>query len=383
MVEGRDDHGEAAVLACDRRSCTLTPARECRAARPRAAPPPVFLFRGSATHPRPGPLLPPLTEPRHSPRHDRLRPPVLLEHPVDRLLGELVTGRRSKRLQLRFATRRTESTLKAKNEALAAYDLQFGRLSRFLEALFRPRRPAQLRLTPAAADHAAGAGCRRRVRARPRVPPPPVGTRRRGLDEVRPPAASPLRLLLHPQEHAERPPPASSPPAAHPAGARPPPAAPSAARGTAAEAAPPRLPAPPEDEVAVAADEGRSSATGRMIVASGQLDQENRVPPRPSADPRSRPPSGSERIIHLRISVRSRKLVSRRSGPGGGGPSQVRCSSAALAVELHALDKVRQRRITLRRSAEAGTRSSPLTPAVRRASGPSGAARACRRSWTS
>jgi hypothetical protein len=38
--------------------------------------------------------------------------------------------------QLRFATRQTESTLQAKNEALAAYDLQFGRLSRFLEALF-------------------------------------------------------------------------------------------------------------------------------------------------------------------------------------------------------------------------------------------------------
>lgn len=38
--------------------------------------------------------------------------------------------------RLRSSLRRTESTLKAKNEALAAYDLAFGRVSRFMEALF-------------------------------------------------------------------------------------------------------------------------------------------------------------------------------------------------------------------------------------------------------
>jgi hypothetical protein len=38
--------------------------------------------------------------------------------------------------QVVFTRRRAESTLKAKNEALAVYDLAFGRTSRFMEALF-------------------------------------------------------------------------------------------------------------------------------------------------------------------------------------------------------------------------------------------------------
>lgn len=38
--------------------------------------------------------------------------------------------------EVNVARRRTESTLRAKNEALAAYDLAFGRVARYLEALF-------------------------------------------------------------------------------------------------------------------------------------------------------------------------------------------------------------------------------------------------------